>query len=347
MTSMAASLLACTKVITMVLAARSEFEVDECEMRTELLQSSAVLSQARTQTYATHTQDAQLTVHDTGHLQPHKTSLQVPKPLYWVHVAKCNSGFARSALFLPGMCQNMSNSTRANLTDELLASTAPVGDLVRAGMWIEDECPGDITDFRNLGIGWGDHSGIGSIYESIKGEAMIILRQPEQRLISAYYNFQNSWPTYLLGREANDILEFASVVGGCATKMLTRSQTASKASHYTSACGDPHCISEQESQVAIARLREGFAFVGTIERYDVSVCLLHAMFGGECTSLELGNSHSKSNGSLYDTSELQGWQDVYDRALYAEAQTILEKNIGLYGVTDASCQACWAAASSL
>merc|ERR1740138_1360288 len=129
--------------MVMVLLARSEFENEICdesmeELRTELLQSSAVLSQERAHT---HTQDAQLvvsaTAHENARLQPQKNFHQVPKPLYWVHVPKCNSGFARSALFLPGMCQNMSNSVRAMLLNESW-TYPPIGSLNQVNIWVED-----------------------------------------------------------------------------------------------------------------------------------------------------------------------------------------------------------------
>lgn len=211
---------------------------------------------------------------------------------------------------------------------------------------MEDECPGDVSDLRFLGRLFGDHSGMGSVYlDSVKGHGMIILRQPEQRLMSAWKDDYHSFPINLLGRYPYDIREFARYVSACATKMFTRSQvSAGQRFDQLSACGDPNPISEEESNLAITRLREGFIFVGLVEKYEISICLLHAMFGGECTYVEMGESHSNSNSSWYDTSALEGWQDVFDRRLYTEAQTIFNNNLELYGVNDVSCQTCWAQA---
>jgi len=210
---------------------------------------------------------------------------------------------------------------------------------------IEDECPGDVADLRDVGPVFEDHSGIGRFYlDSVKGHGMIVLRQPEQRLISAWNDNYHSWPMSLLGRDPYNIHEYASYVSGCATKMLTRNQVSSGQGHgKESACGDLQPISEEESNLAITRLREGFIFVGLIEKYDLSICLLHAMFGGKCSDLEISASHSSdTNSSWYDASMLYGWKDVYDGRLYAEAQAIFDASLESYGATDASCQECWA-----
>jgi len=156
-----------------------------------------------------------------GHRSYHK----LVKPLYWVHVPKCNSGFIRSVLFLPTMCQNMSEAASIKLRNKsLLSESITKLDFNPA---IEDECPGDVADLRDLGPTFADHSGIGSFFlDSVKGHGMIVLRQPEQRLISAWNDEYHSWPTSLLGRDPYNINEFASFVSGCATKMLTRHQVS-------------------------------------------------------------------------------------------------------------------------
>ncbi|CAK9071057.1 unnamed protein product [Durusdinium trenchii] len=73
---------------------------------------------------------------------------------------------------------------------------------------------------------------------------------------------------------------------------------------------------------AVQRLREGFAFVGLTEEWDLSICLFHAMFGGPCHSSEFHNArpgqHAKDADGLYDTSILQGYQDEIDGLVYAE-----------------------------
>lgn len=349
----------CLLLSAMVILVTSDsLKVEDCDaslvesMRAEMLQSSAVLSpmyEPGSHTHKMHTR-SHFAFSDNAPLQVgHRSYHKLVKPLYWVHVPKCNSGFIRSVLFLPTMCQNMSEAASIKLRNKsLLSESIAKLDFNTA---IEDECPGDVADLRDLGPNFADHSGIGSFFlDSVKGHGMIFLRQPEQRLISAWNDEYHSWPTSLLGRDPYNINEFASFVSGCATKMLTRHQVSDGLGHnpgMESACGDPRPISEEESNLAITRLRKGFIFVGLIEKYDLSICLLHAMFGGECSDLELAMGHSESsraNNSWYDTSMLQGWKDVYDGRLYAEAQAIFQASLESYRVTNAFCQECWAQA---
>ena len=41
-------------------------------------------------------------------------------------------------------------------------------------------------------------------------------------------------------------------------------------------------ITLEVAQEAAKRVREGFAFVGITEEWDLSACLFHEMFGGDC-----------------------------------------------------------------
>jgi len=282
-------------------------------------------------------------------VQPAGNRSALNKPLYWLHVPKCNAGFARSILALPNMCQSMSEQARSLLMDVSRVEDSILDLLNEINTTFQDECADDVADLRKAGVVFGDHSGIDKFYlDSVKGHGLIMLRQPEQRLISGWNFYYHSFPKVTLGRDPYDIQEYATSVSGCATKMLVRDQVDTyfhdEQPTTISACGDPYPISEEESNRAITRLREGFLFVGILEEYDLSICLLHTMFGGECTPVELTTGHSTSNTSWYDTSMLEGWQDEYDGRLYAEGQKIFHKNLELYGVNDSSCQACWAQA---
>jgi len=289
---------------------------------------------------------------------------EINKPVYWLHIPKCNTGFARSLmLFLPNMCSQMSPAAH----DMLMDAENPIvifWQIKLLNTSCEDECQGDLGDLRSVGYypgyNFGDHSGIGSIYSQyVKGHGTVILRQPEQRLLSAWNDDYHSWPFLFFQRDPNDVAEFASVVGGCVTKMMTRSQISYghgtslhddpvKMLENVSACGDPHTVTTEEVGQAVSQLREGFIFVGILEQYDLSMCLLHAMFGGQCNSLELENTHSSSNtSSYYDTSVLDGWVDINDGIVYAEGKRIFEQNLKLYGVTEESCsESCYKAAAS-
>merc|ERR1719401_1302395 len=96
----------------------------------------------------------------------------------------------------------------------------------------------------------------------------------------------------------------------------------------------------EDVNLARRRLEQGFAFVGITEQWDLSVCLFRAMFGGECVSSDFSNTRQgnlSSSTSLYDTSELYGFVDVYDGPLYAKAQTMFEQDLKLYEVDEDKC----------
>lgn len=254
----------------------------------------------------------------------------------------------------------MSESYKAQLLDfALIDEPVPLDGT--------QECKG----VMNLeGITWGLHFGIGPIYtQHVRNHGMVILRQPEQRLLSAWNNDYHSWPFDSYGRKPHNISEFALAVGGCSTKMMARPGGPDVRDPMFlvdlsgGACGDPVRPTEEESARAIDSLREGFPFVGILEQYDLSICLLHAMYGGTCRQIELEVAHSdvsvnKSQAlslatsasakasthvsSWYDTSVLDGWVDEVDGALYTEGKRIFEQLLELYGLNDAVCQQiCW------
>merc|ERR1719414_1391431 len=75
----------------------------------------------------------------------------------------------------------------------------------------EVSCPGAFN------LGWmGRHRGIASDEEferNFLGTGVIMLRQPEQRIISAYRDTQHSWPYPY--HKARNLREFAEGMQGC------------------------------------------------------------------------------------------------------------------------------------
>lgn len=147
--------------------------------------------------------------------------------------------------------------------------------------------------------------------------------------------------------------EYAHAVSGCAVKMLTRAGKNCLFSHDTTTpvCGSLDPATADEALVAIHRLRTGYVFVGLTDEWDMSICLLHKMLGGKCTAAEFVNSRSEfvnsrpDSGALYDTSDLNGFTDLYDSLLYEEATRIFNENKERYGVTNSTCYACFQEAS--
>lgn len=268
--------------------------------------------------------------------------LAAARPLQWMHVPKSGSSFMNALKYLPGMCPFMPPG--------VLSATGPQGSFTY--WYLADLCPGSFSETGRLY--YSDHSGLGPLYNlsdiapplSLKGHGVVMLRQPEQRIISAYLYHQHSWPTWYFGRRAANLTEFAHVVSGCAVRMLTRGGEASHLGHGP--CGSPLPATGAEVTLAKERLREGFAFVGITDEWDMSICLLHAVFGGSClaSDFDVMNPGTNHSSDPYDTSELMGYTDAADGALYEEALTIFSEEMQRYGVSYESCQPCFRQASS-
>jgi len=264
--------------------------------------------------------------------------LQAARPVAWVHVPKCGSSLAIALIYLPGMCPLLPSNYVSTEPDSLAHLISNVDE------W----CPGSFSSEGRATF--QDHSGVGQLYAtSIQGHGIIMLRQPEQRIISAWYYNQHSWPYWLYKRWATDLLEFAQVLSGCAVRMLTRDGIGEKEGQFSpTPCGGPEPATAAEVVLAKQRLREGFVFVGLTEEWDMSICLLHAAFGGDCRASDFANDRPGTNStdSFYDTSELMGFRDVPDGALYEEASEIFAEQRLRYGVSHDACQLCYQQALS-
>merc|ERR1719401_225860 len=75
------------------------------------------------------------------------------------------------------------------------------------------------------------------------------------------------------------------------------------------------------------RLREDFLFVGILEKWDLSICLLHKMFGGRCNPREFENNRPgeghKEHGN-WSSASLHGYVDKVDGEIYELANTMFE-----------------------
>jgi hypothetical protein len=175
------------------------------------------------------------------------------------------------------------------------------------------------------------------------------MRQPEQRLISAYFYYDGK-------NYVGSLRDYAEMFPGCAVRQLTK--------EFVFTCGDlddnmPYWIhlekneqisvdkgdiSPEDVSVAIDMLHDGFAFVGITEQWALSVCLFRVMFGGQCLASDLADVRPygrttvrNTSSSYYDTSELFGWVDDWDGPLYAEAVLMFESALTAYGVDASSC----------
>merc|ERR1712224_633058 len=97
---------------------------------------------------------------------------------------------------------------------------------------------------------------------------------------------------------------------------------------------------------------EDFAFVGITEKYDESVCLFHAMYGGSVSPVEFKNTHPASayktndetklsfervsGSSLYNESILEAFDfhDRFDEPLYERVVEVFNKRLEQYDISE-------------
>merc|ERR1712151_1036130 len=90
---------------------------------------------------------------------------------------------------------------------------------------------------------------------------------------------------------------------------------------------------------AIRVLEKEFKFIGLTEEWDISVCLFHKMFGGNCHRREFVNLRpgTESSTEPYSTDILQGFVDEVDGKFYAKARRMFLSNLQRFGVSRESC----------
>lgn len=266
--------------------------------------------------------------------------LQRVFPFALVHIPKAGASIENAIVHTNGVCPGIA-------MDEWICSEE------NPDCWSFAEDVG-VINFFPLGPGnaihncpgivrWSFHGGFRHDYESggMKGHAVIMMRQPEQRLISAYYQ---EGLKDLSGRlqldhhgyfGAKSLLEYALAMQGMAVRMLARSDEL----EWTTPWKPPTKV---EAWEAVQMLKNGFAFVGLTEETPLSMCLWHQTFGGQCDPHEFHIWHKNKRRTKHNvTAELGGWTDPADGYLYDEASKIFSQNMERFGTSVASCTPCF------
>ena len=191
-----------------------------------------------------------------------------------------------------------------------------------------------------------------------------MFREPDQRILSGYHDDGNNlaasdYADYLhMDLRIQDctyfgddvpkmpILDFAEAwKGGMAYQIMV--------DHPVTQTLDPSRakVTRPMALEAARRVREGFAFVGLSEEWELSMCLFHKMFGGTCRASDFEDTRPSSVGKsaedLYNTSELLGWHDDLDEVVYDAAKEVFHQNLLRFNVSQQSCQECYQAAGRL
>jgi len=262
-------------------------------------------------------------------------------PIAWFHVPKTGSSFENTLYHTPAICPSFPEDAYVSDFQRWDGSWGKREEVCRGGFSGSYGVPTRDTPY--------DHSGLGGLagtaYNLNFGRLVTMLRNPEQRLISMYNYYgpmalyisrqkEKEWP---YDTESPSLREYAEVNAACTVRQLTTDHFAPCWATF-----DSRSLAPQVSE-AIEMLQDGFVFVGITEQWALSVCLFRAMFGGQCRRSDLLNtrpgsdSNSSSSSSDYDTSELYGWVDPWDGALYAEALSIFDSTRKAYNVQSEWC----------
>uniref|UniRef100_A0A7S1LB91 Uncharacterized protein n=1 Tax=Alexandrium catenella TaxID=2925 RepID=A0A7S1LB91_ALECA len=267
--------------------------------------------------------------------------LEKATPMAWFHVPKCGSSLENLLIHLPGLCPGV--------PDDIVVSVETFGEnhnsaFKKAYRPLDQDgaCPGSFTH-------WGAHDGADPDWETMyNGHAITMLREPEQRLLSGYNYGQHSWPG---DWPAWSELEYADKLQGCAVRMLVHGGSDMKDTCGGRYTGMP---TPDEVKLAIERLKTGFVFVGITDKWALSMCLGHRMFGGKCRTSDFVDGRitaldgeKETRGKvmpephLYDLSPLKGFRDPYDGQLYEAGLEIFNDNLRRYNVSIESCKPCF------
>jgi len=103
-------------------------------------------------------------------------------------------------------------------------------------------------------------------------------------------------------------------------------------------CGDLHQTDKSRLKKAV-KIVQKIGYVGLTEHWELSMCLWHAMFGGECIASEfktLRPGLERKHGKYYDESAFGEWFPD-DQILYEAAKKRVEQQMIAYNVNPHSC----------
>lgn len=253
---------------------------------------------------------------------PPKT-LRAAEPLKFLHIPKCGTSFLNAIIHTPSLCPDV--DWRYEVNSDYLSNS------FEKDFW--HACPQVCNQSRfECNSASQTHEGIGSSYSSYKGHLITMMRQPEQRILSAYHDarFDHGASRF------SNVSAYALRVAGLVTCQLMGEKSVDPLPQ----CGE---LRKADALAAAQRLREGFVFVGIMEEWEMSMCLFHKIFGGHCWHSDFENSRptDPDDMSPYNVSELEGVRDELDGLVYEEAKRIFREQLVAYNVSADSCAGCW------
>jgi len=187
-------------------------------------------------------------------------------------------------------------------------------------VWWHENNPGNHIPIEN------------SSWEDFSGNFFGIFRNPESRALSAWYHFMNG---------EGDLVQYAREIRGQQASMLSLGLDGWTKIHceFRVKKGD-ECFRTKEPNVMLAVERvKAFAFVGLTEHFDLSVCLFHLMFGGECLPVEFDNMRPGKHPAIRESQRavLEQHKDPWDGPVYSAAVKIFWGNVRKYEARESTC----------
>lgn len=276
----------------------------------------------------------------------------------WFHIPKCGTSFANTLYHaanssLPAEAILPSAETLSDSQWDLVGEfheSYPMKDWFEGCFWHRNEQ----TD------GLGTHESILQMdFDQWAGNFVGIFREPRARAKSSHKFFSDRCGKMDVNSKQRQCEtapelgcdctmaapEYAARMTGLVTKMLTgQSDDSTPCSFVIGECVDQHV--KPDVDMALERLK-GFKFIGLTEEWDLSVCLFHTMFGGNCSASEFSNvrltdsvvtdeDKSKEEKSM-DDAFWEDFVDPYDSVVYGAASRIFWESVGKYNVSLESC----------
>jgi hypothetical protein len=200
--------------------------------------------------------------------------------LNWIHVPKAGTTFATT---LYGYLCTAEKQPIESITGETCSWCGPIGKANHGSLQWDPKTwpliPFETEPYCDWNVAikpkrvFSNHF---SVPRQNPGALVTLLRDPRQRLVSAWNNNKHSYGATGSDRkaiEATQTLHDFIVqpgISSCQTKMVLG----------LSCAGDKTPISAKQLEIAKRVIREQFSFVGVTGSFNASICLFHHMFGG-------------------------------------------------------------------
>mmetsp|Transcript_117011 Transcript_117011/g.331133 ORF Transcript_117011/g.331133 Transcript_117011/m.331133 type:complete len:342 (-) Transcript_117011:7-1032(-) len=254
-------------------------------------------------------------------------------PIFYLHFPKCGTSFAGVLARFVCHTETMVLYSESDLESHwppLLQLPDYAGMAVPCARLADTYSPEKVDpslaflDFRSNHVPLKD--------ASLAHHVTVMFRSPKQRIVSGYYHDLHDCESLRGPGDALNVslVDYAHCAGNCMTNMLTGRTCAERV--------EPGDIHHQRRQ-ALALVHQ-LSFVGLTDHWALSMCLFHAMFGGECYESNFSNSRPgafRHGSEAYDVAALEGFVPP-DEEVYEEATRVFWRRVKTFGLSEHVCR---------